>query len=66
LAGDFRKPVSSEEAGLARPAQPVTATVVGLKEHYGRCLRIIGDVFDGQHATIAVADHDRVRKTAIG
>jgi hypothetical protein len=27
---------------------------------------MIGDVFDGQHATIAVADHDRVRKPALG
>ena len=36
------------------------------EQNEGRCIRVIADVLRRQHASIAVADHDRGRKTLLG
>lgn len=64
--GDFLEPVPGEQPGAAGPAQAVAAAAMGRKEHQRGRLQMVGNVFHREHSAIAVADHDRGRKTPLG
>ena len=65
LRGDLLYAVARHHPGTARALHHISAAAVGRQQDERGRARMIDDVTHGEHAAVAVSDHDRVREAAL-